>query len=71
MTTRQRAPRTQRDLLARIENTGGTLAIRKAGHYVATTRGGRKMFLAQTPSDHRAILNAWHTWRRLNQPPPQ
>lgn len=59
-----RAPRTVRELHARIKQEGYVIEQGKRHLKVNTPAGGTVATMSATASDHRAVLNMWSTFRR-------
>lgn len=59
-----RAPRTVRELHARIREHGYDIEQGKRHLKVKTKDGGTVATMSATASDHRAVLNMWSTFRR-------
>lgn len=48
---------------------GAVIEIARGGHKKAYIPGGPVMTYGMTPSDKRAVMNAWSVWRKLNRQP--
>lgn len=51
-------------LLERAKDAGAVVGLTGSGHWRITTPDGKRLFVSQTPSDHRAVINLRAELRR-------
>lgn len=59
-------PREYKGLIKEAESAGYTVGTTKNNHLVLRKPGCTPIYMSATPSDHRAVKNAWATFRRLS-----